>query len=211
MFRQEGWYHFHIPPDADDTFVNIGLGSLLHKYKDHNTAYLKWLQDNPHISNAVTKLLHYSYQPFGDTIDKCIIDPRSYFYLRNFLYKNKNLGNTDLVFPPTWMISFYENMVLSEKQVRVPFNTNKVNLTVSANVLYGITAAVLSDIDRPELWFDADVQTLYQSIVDMITYELQSNLSSRTALSIKVCLLLVCVPHTAVTQVFRWTDNASSH
>ena len=156
----------------------------MHKYKDHDAAYSKWLQANPHISNAVAELLHYSYQPFGDTLDNSIIDPRSYFYLRNFLYKNENLGNTDLRLPSTWMINFYENVLLYDKEVRMPFNLNNIDLTVSANVLYGITAAVLSDMDNPELWFDTDVQTLYQNTVDMIIYELQTNLSSRPDLAL---------------------------
>ena len=156
----------------------------MHKYKDHDTGYSKWLQANPHISNAVTELLHYSYQPFGDTIDNCIIDPRSYFFLRKFLYKNKNLGNTNLRLPATWMLNLNENIAMSDKQVRMPFNINSIDLNLSANVLYGITAAVLSGIDNPELWFDADVQILYQSIIDFITYELQSNLSSRPDLAL---------------------------
>ena len=184
MLRQEDVNEFHIPADADDTFVNIGLGSLLHKYKDHDTAYSKWLQANPHISTAIINLLNYSYQPFGDTFDNRIIDPRSYFYLRNFLYKSENLRINNLKLPATWMMSFNENVLLYDKQVRMPFNLNNVDLTVSANVLYGLTAAVLSDLDNPELWFDADVQMLYQSIVDMIIYELQSNLSSRPDLAL---------------------------
>ena len=66
----------------------------------------------------------------------------------------------------------------------MPFNLNNVDLTVSANVLYGLTAAVLSNMDTPELWFDSDMQTLYQSIISMITYELQSNFSSRPDLAL---------------------------
>jgi len=175
---------FHIPADADDTFVNMGLGSLLQKYKYHDTVYSKWLQANPHISNPIKKLLQYSYQPFGYNLNNSIIDPRSYFYLRNFLYENEKLGNTDLKLPPTWMISFYKNILLVDKEVRMPFNLNNIDLTVSANVLYGITAAVLSNMDNPDFWFDAEVQTLYQNIIDMITYELQSNLSSRPDLAL---------------------------
>ena len=164
--------------------MNIGLGGLLRKYKDHGTAYSKWLQGNPHISTAIAELLHYSYQPFGDIIDNYIVDPRSYFFLRDFLYENENLGNTELRLPFTWMFSFYENMLLYDTNVRMPFNVNSIDLTVGANVLYGITAAVLSDIDNPELWFDIDVQILYQSIVDMIIYEMQTNLSSRPELAL---------------------------
>jgi len=174
---------FHIVADADDTIVNIGLGSLLQNYT--NYAYSKWLRVNPHVSNAIIKVLRYSYQPFGDTLNSSIIDPRTYFYLRNFLYESKNSRNANLYLPSTWMVSFHENIPLSEKEVMtMPFNLNAVDLVVSANVLYGLTAAVLSNMDNPDLWFDADIQTLYQSITDMITYELQSNLSSRPDLAL---------------------------
>ena len=183
VYRQEGTSHnTHLCADADDTFINIGFGSLLLKYKD--TIYSKWLQANPHISNAIAELINYSYQPFGDTLDSSIIDPRTYFYLRDFLYKNENLGNKNLMLPTTWMLSFSENALSYDTEVRLQFNVNNVDLTVSANVLYGLTAAVLSDIDNPESWFDTDVQTLYRSMVDVITYELQSNLSSRPDLAL---------------------------
>ena len=184
VFRQDFVNEFHIPADADDTFVNIGLGSLLQKYKYHDAAYSKWLQANPHISYPIVKLLQYSYQPFGDTLNNSIIDTRTYFYLRNFFYESENLRNTDLKLPATWMTSFYENILLSGKGVRMPFNLNNVDLTVSVNVLYGLTAAVLSDMDNPNLWFDANMQTLYQSIIDMVTYELQLNFSSRPDLAL---------------------------
>lgn len=182
--RQSFTDDFHIPADADDTFVNIGLGSLLQKSVYHDTAYSKWLQVNPHISNAISKLLRDSYQPFGDTVNNSIIDPRTYFYLRNFLYESEKLKNTSLKLPTTWMISFYENARLADKGVRMPFNLNNVDLTVSANVLYGLTAGVLYKMDNPDLWFDADVQMLYQGIIDIIAYELQSNFSSRPDLAL---------------------------
>lgn len=82
------------------------------------------------------------------------------------------------------MTSFYKNALLVDKKVRMPFNLNNIDLTVSANVLYGLTAAVLSNMDNPGLWFNVEVQTLYQSIIDMITYELQSNFSSRPDLGL---------------------------
>ena len=66
----------------------------------------------------------------------------------------------------------------------MPTNVNNVDLTVLANVLYGLTAAVLSDMDNPGSWFDTEVQTLYKDITDVIIYELQSNLSSRPDLAL---------------------------
>lgn len=130
------------------------------------------------------KLLSYSYNPFGETLNNSIIDPRTYFYLRNYLYEKQNPWTVDLRLPVTWMIGFYENIALVDKKVRMPFNLNNIDLTVSANVLYGLTAAILSNMDEPELWFNTEVQFLYWSITDMITYELRSNFSSRPDLAL---------------------------
>ena len=182
LFRQDATFIYHIPSDSDDTSVNIALGSLLKKYKD--TVYSKWLQDNMNVSNAIVKILQYSYQPFGDTLDNSIIDPWTYFYLRNFLYKSQKLGNTNIRLPVTWMVSFYENTQLADKGIRIPLNVNNVDLAISANVLYAITAAVLSDMDNPASWFDTEMQAMYQGIVDMLIYELSSNLSSRPDLAL---------------------------
>jgi len=64
---------FHIPVDADDTFVNIGLGGLLEKSK-YKTSYSKWQQDNPDIVIPIKAGTDYSYQPFGTNIDTSLID-----------------------------------------------------------------------------------------------------------------------------------------
>ena len=47
----------------------------------------------------------------------------------------------------------------------MPFNVNNIDLTIAANALYGLSAALLQDIRdvrRPdairESWFDPDVQ-----------------------------------------------------
>jgi len=180
-FRQETVNEFHIPADADDTFVNIGLGGLLEKSK-HKTSYSKWQQDNPDIVIPIKAGTDYSYQPFGTNIDTSLIDPRSYFYLRNFLYEKQN-HSAKVALPTTWMVSFSDNAKLVDKNVRMPFNLDNIDLTVSANVLYGITAATLSNwtLGSPQDWFDGQ---MYSDIVDMLIYELSHNFTNRPDLAL---------------------------
>ena len=77
------------------------------------------------------------------------------------------------------MVSFSENAKLVDKKVRMPFNLNNVDLTVSANVLYGITAAALSNWTLGTL----DGQ-MYSDIVDMLIYELSHNFTNRPDLAL---------------------------
>ena len=181
--RQEAVNEFHIPADADDTFVNIGLGGLLETSK-YKTSYSKWRQDNPNITIPLKAGTDYNYQPFGPQstdINKGLVDPRSYFYLRNFLYERQNQSAYSLSLPTTWMISFTENTKLVSDKIRMPFNINNIDLTVSANVLYGITAAALSNWTLGTDWFNGD---MYSDIVDMLIYETSHNFTNRPDLAL---------------------------
>jgi len=181
--RQEEVNEFHIPADADDTFVNIGLGGLLEKSK-YETAYSKWQQDNPNIDIPIKAGTEYNYQPFGPQstdINKGLVDPRSYFYLRNFLYERQNQSAYSLSLPTTWMISFTENAKLGSDKIRMPFNLDNIDMTVSANVLYGLTAAALSNWTLDTDWFD---EGMYSDIVDMFIYEMSHNFTNRPDLAL---------------------------
>lgn len=94
---------FHIPPDFDDTFVNIGLGSLL-KESQFTDLYKEWKNVNTNITSAFTALKKYAYRPFSPDTNQNSIDPRTYFYLRNFLTENLT-KSAALV--PTWVRFVY--------------------------------------------------------------------------------------------------------
>ena len=53
---------FHIPPDFDDTFVNIGLGSLLTSDERFQAGAAKWQQQNKNITSAFNALKKYAYR-----------------------------------------------------------------------------------------------------------------------------------------------------
>ena len=53
---------FHIPPDFDDTFVNIGLGSLLASDGRFPAAAEQWQRQNKNITSAFNALKKYAYR-----------------------------------------------------------------------------------------------------------------------------------------------------
>uniref|UniRef100_A0A1X7VN73 Uncharacterized protein n=1 Tax=Amphimedon queenslandica TaxID=400682 RepID=A0A1X7VN73_AMPQE len=175
---------FYIPADFDDTFVNIGLGSLLKNYQSvSRQPYLSWLSNNTNnVQSAVKALKEYSYKPFSSSSGNSYIDPRTYFYLRKFLQKSHGTGQLFLV--TTWVESLNESRAKYYKKYRMPFNINNVDLTVSANVLYGLTAAVLSDMQDPNSWFDEEVQMIYLNTTSLVMYEISNNFSSRPDLAL---------------------------
>ncbi|XP_076085251.1 uncharacterized protein LOC143056058 [Mytilus galloprovincialis] len=170
---------FHIPPDFDDTFVNIGLGSLL-KESQFIDLYKEWNNVNTNITSAFTALKKYAYRPFSSDKNQNSIDPRTYFYLRNFLTENLT-KSAALV--PTWVQNVDEAKEEFYKGVSMPFTINNVDVTVSANAVFGITASLLSEL-VPKETFDADLQNIYNHTTLMVSYELANNFSNRRDLAL---------------------------
>lgn len=62
-FRDTYIKAFHIPADFDDTFVNIGLGSLLKENsKSFPKSYKSWTKRNSNLNSAFTALKKYAYR-----------------------------------------------------------------------------------------------------------------------------------------------------
>ena len=177
---------FRIPADFDDTLVNVGLGAMLANQRDNfPDAYTYWLQNNTNLEFVFESIKKYSYRPFDNSsLDAATIDPRSYFYLREFLYEVANDGYP-ISLVSTWVENISEDRVLAYKGVAMPFNLNNVDLTVTANVLYGITSAILSQLQLPtKAWFDEDLQAIYLNSSNLITWQINHNFSSRPDLAL---------------------------
>lgn len=175
---------FHIPPDFDDTFVNLGLGALL---TDMQTDFPKqqnvWHVNNRNISSVLNALKKYAYRPFSN--DKAVnsIDPRSYFYLRYFLEDAKKYKR-DVALAPTWVQNIDEARRLISKGVLMPFNINNIGCTVSANVIYGITSGILSGLLKPDILDDPEIEKIYRNTSRLITWQLQTDLTKRPDLAL---------------------------
>lgn len=91
---------FHIPPDFDDTFVNIGLGSLLKEIPGYSDLFAKWQSTNSNLTSVLHALKRYAYRPHSNNTRVNTIDPRTYFYLHKFLAAT---NKTDAAFVPTWV------------------------------------------------------------------------------------------------------------
>ena len=143
--------------------------------------YQVWLQDNPDISVAVATLKKYAYRPFSKEQDSNTIDPRTYFYTRAFLHE----ASEPLALVATWALNMSENKKFFDKYYRIPLNVNNVDLTVCSNVVYGITAAVLAQLEDTETWFkDDDLQMIYENSSALIAWEIERNFSSRPDLAL---------------------------
>lgn len=174
---------FYIPKDFDDTFINIGLGNLLKDvYNSNSSLYKKWLSNNQNLQGVLDVLKKYAYRPFSSEVNSNIIDPRTYFYLRDFIY-NSQSRNESLALVSTWILNLAEDKVSFYKGVTMPFHLNNVDLTVSANTLYGLTAALLGNLITEDQ-FDEDIQMIYENTTAVIAWEISHNFSSRPDLAL---------------------------
>ena len=170
---------FNIPADADDTFVNIGFGSLLKNYQTFSAApFEAWKINNTELVKAIEALKLYAYRPFSDSLDTNLIDTRTYFYLRDFLYA-ANAAKQPLALVSTWIQNISTLQETFAKGYRMPFCENNVDLTVSANVLYGLTAALVNNMLDDTLWFDEDVKMIYENTTALITWQIAHNFTAR--------------------------------
>ena len=161
----------------------MGLGSLLRKYQQINKAPFEvWSAKNQNLNNVLASLKRYAYRPFSKELDNNIIDPRTFYYMREFIYEAQS-RNEPLALIPTWVTNVTENSIMFYKGVGMPFNINNVDLTVSANTLYGLTSALLYGIIEKQS-FDEDLQMIYENTTSLIVYEITHNFSSRPDLAL---------------------------
>lgn len=145
---------FEIPPDFDDTYLNIGLGAQLKLLQNqYPSIYQRWTQNNSNMQALADLTLRYAYRPSSDNFNENTIDPRTYFWLRDFVHENPQS-----ILVTTWAQSIAEVRTNAHLGIRMPFNVNNVDVTVGANVLYGITSAIVYDLMDFKNYFNQDMQ-----------------------------------------------------
>ncbi len=170
-----------VPPDFDDTYVNLGLGSLLSKYKlSHQDFFQKWKINNTNSLAVFQALKMYAYRPFSPNLATSLIDPRTYFYIRNFLYSIE-----DSPYPAAFVTTWAFLITNDTYTMSMPFHVNNIDLAVSANVLYGITTSILNGlVPSPEDWFDEELQIIYENTTTLISYIVDTNFTGRPDLAL---------------------------
>ena len=159
--------------DSDDASINLSLGTSLYLFQDlFPTAWTNWETINI-ADQAIVKLMNsltqYSYKPFAGDSNQDVIDPRTYYWLGEYL-------NT-LVDPPsdyslvtTWFLDINTNRETYYHNYAMPFNVNNVDGSVCANTVQGLTRAVLYNPSPSVNWFTTDVQSLYNNTVNQLAW-----------------------------------------
>ena len=97
---------FSIPPDFDDTYLNLGMGSTLSRLSDrYPDLYKEWLANNTDCKHLIDVTSKYAYKPFDDDLNKNTIDPRTFFFARKFVQEAK-AADQPLSLITTWYALF---------------------------------------------------------------------------------------------------------
>ena len=149
---------FQIPPDFDDTYLNIGLGVQLKLLQDkYPSMYQRWLETNSNVKKLIELTTKYAYRPSSQYADESTIDTRTYFWMRDFIR-----DNPQAIIATTWAQDITEVRDFAHRGVRMPFNLNNVDVTVGANVLYGLTSAFIYDLPDFKENFNEEIQVTYR-------------------------------------------------
>lgn len=164
--------------------MNLGLGSLLSNYVSTSRGpFEAWQANNSNVAEAFRILKKYAYRPLSKNLDVGLIDPRTFFYMREYLF-SVLANNQSAAFVVTWAQNLTEDRVDYYKGYTMPFNLNNIDLTVGSNVVYGITSAVLANLSNPRNWFDSELQMIYENTTDLIAWSIERNFSGRPDLAL---------------------------
>lgn len=166
-------YAYKIPADLDDTFTALALTSSLSKY--NNTNFNKeWIEKNSNFSNLFNTIKKYSYKPFSKEEPLNPLDPRTYFWIHNFIMKKKAEGRYNLTIPTTWIWDLNTTKD-SNDYVLIPFKVNNIDMNVISNFLYGITNFILFRPQNKSL-IDQEMIEMIKDVKDLIYYVIENDI-----------------------------------
>ncbi|RNA27111.1 transmembrane [Brachionus plicatilis] len=176
---------FSIPPDFDDSYLNLGLGAALFRLKSkYPFAYQSWKQNNTDTQNLIKLTKKYSYRPFSADLNENSIDPRTYFYARGFIQQAYR-ENKSVSLISTWIQNLDEQRKLKQKCVSMPFNVNNVDVTVAANSIYGITSGAIFNVNDFREYFlkNQELVPIYLNTSFFISWTISNNFTARPDLA----------------------------
>jgi len=159
---------FNMPADADDTGLALAVGAGLKTSSDRLAGAAQlWERENRDLHKIMAEMVKYAYRPFSHDRAVNIIDPRTYYWMRRYLHKNRG---KDLALLTTWMQHPYEGKEFGNRDTKIPMNMNNIEPTVAANMLLGINKALLAFSERAEKGFGADFRHIYRDTVGLLCW-----------------------------------------
>ncbi|KAN0038754.1 hypothetical protein ACTA71_000942 [Dictyostelium dimigraforme] len=168
-----------IPSDTDCTCINIVMGEILSNFKDsiqYGDAYESWIRVNENVEMSLNSICQNCYSPFSDDPNNNSVDPRSFFFLKDFINDwviNKKRNKEELMIPFTYFLSLDEQIKYFP-EIQIPSLSNHIELSVVSNVLFSILSAIkcygLKILDLINIKF------ILKSIVFLLEYSIKTNL-----------------------------------
>ena len=171
---------FVIPPDNDDSSVNMALMAFL---KETNSSHFSfWNSLNLKKQEYYDRVLKYAYRPFeenyGPNPQANYIDPRTYFVIRDFIEKKKQESEKpSLILPSTWLLNYDETI---KGKLSMPFNTNNVDASVCANFLFGLTFSIAQK--EVSIEHSPELHQLILDTTELLEFTVKEGLSKRPSL-----------------------------
>ncbi len=164
---------FNMPADADDSGLALTLGLSLERNRHRfPAAAAAWDASNHAIGRLADELTRHAWRPGGRDEATNIIDPRTYFWSRDFV-RGREPGGPVLL--TTWMQHVYEGRQFGDRTTKMPLNMNNVEPVVCANALGGLTAAMLAGQLPAEP--TGDLRDLYRDTADLLAWALATGIA----------------------------------
>jgi hypothetical protein len=126
--------------DFDDSSLNLLLHSKLKRFK-HEFPHSYSIVSDTDPQLLMPLFVKYSYQPYSHNINKNMIDPRSYYWLRQFIDDHRDQQSTtnndknNVMIITTWTINYHE---YSRTKPLVMGYPNQIDLGVITNSILGM-------------------------------------------------------------------------
>ena len=147
-------YAMRIPADSDDTNTNMALGALLQQVQaSFPEANQLWWSVNLDHGATIDRLVQTAYTPFSNaSTSQQLIDPRTYFALREFLEQESKDVDPHFGLFTTWMETVNDDRSSFFKGVAMPYNVNNVDFAVSTNALFGLLSEMIREGGARPAW-----------------------------------------------------------
>ncbi len=139
---------FCLPADFDDSALNWTLGSSLFRLRNaFPEMWSAWSANNFDFNKLARHAVEYSYRPFCNDKNVNAIDPRTFYAIRELLWRleESGCGTPEFMLLTTWASTIEGNREGIEQYYKMPFNVNNIDYSVSANFVYAAMKSAFTD------------------------------------------------------------------